>query len=172
MKPREGLLLLLVCVAWGLHMVIIKWVTGYVSPLTYVAFRMPILALCLLPMLRWYPGQMLQIMIAAACFGGINYAFMFTGISLTNASIGSIVAESYVIFATIMSVVFLGEKVGWKRGSGIATALIGVLIIATGDGSVATAKKEGGITNVASIDVEVSNILGFIGEYCTVVRGN
>ncbi len=134
MKPREGLLLLLVCLAWGLHMVIIKWVTGYVSPLTYVAFRMPILALCLLPMLRWYPGQMLQVMIAAACFGGINYAFMFTGISLTNASIGSIVAESYVIFATIMSVVFLGEKVGWKRGSGIATALVGVLIIATGDG--------------------------------------
>ena len=45
-------------------------------------------------------------------------------------------------------------------------------LVATGDGSVATAKAEGGITNVSSIDVEVSNILGFIGEYCTVVRGN
>ncbi|MEL6365213.1 MAG: TRL-like family protein [Pseudomonadota bacterium] len=45
-------------------------------------------------------------------------------------------------------------------------------LIATGDGSVDTAKREGGITRIASVDVEVSNILGFIGEYCTVVRGN
>jgi len=45
-------------------------------------------------------------------------------------------------------------------------------LVATGDASVATAKKEGNITNVASIDMEVNNILGFIGEYCTVVRGN
>lgn len=45
-------------------------------------------------------------------------------------------------------------------------------LIATGDGSVATAKQAGGITRIASVDVEVSNILGFIGEYCTVVRGN
>lgn len=133
MKPREGILLLLVCLCWGLHMVIVKWVTGYVSPLTYVAFRMPILAILLAPLLRWYPGQMHRVIIAGACFGGLNYAFMFTGISLTSASIGSVLAESYVVFATLFSIVFLGEKVGWKRGAGIGAALIGVLIIATGD---------------------------------------
>lgn len=133
MKAREALLLVLVCLCWGLHMVIIKWVTGYVPALTYVAFRMPILALCLLPMLRWYPGQMHRVIIAGACFGGLNYMFMFTGISLTSASIGSVLAESYVVFATLFSIFFLQEKVGWKRGAGIAAALVGVLIIATGD---------------------------------------
>ncbi|NNU16408.1 DMT family transporter [Parvularcula sp. ZS-1/3] len=134
MKPREALLLLAVCAAWGLHMVIVKFVTGHVSPLVYVAFRMPILALILAPLLRWYPGQMHRVLIAGACFGGINYIFMFSGIALTNASMGSVLAETYVIIATIFSVVFLGEKVGWKRISGIGVALIGVLIIATAEG--------------------------------------
>lgn len=133
MKPREAILLLAICLAWGLHMVIIKATTEIVSPLTYVAFRMPILALMLSPLLRWYPGQMHRILIAGACFGGLNYAFMFTGIALTTASIGAVLAESYVIIATVFSVVFLGEHVGWKRTSGIVAALIGVLIIATGE---------------------------------------
>ncbi|GGY39908.1 DMT family transporter [Parvularcula lutaonensis] len=134
MKPAHALLLIAICLAWGLHMVIVKAVTGIVDPLTYVAFRMPILALILSPLLRWYPGQMHRVLIAGACFGGLNYMLMFTGISLTTASIGSVLAESYVIIATIFSVVFLGETVGWKRIAGIATALIGVLIIATADG--------------------------------------
>ncbi|MCQ8184935.1 DMT family transporter [Parvularcula maris] len=134
MKPLQAALLLAICIAWGMHMVIIKAVTELVSPLTYVALRMPILALLLAPLLRWYPGQMLRIAIAGACFGGLNYAFMFTGISLTSASIGSVVAESYVVIATIFSVVFLRETVGWKRITGIVMALIGVLIIATAEG--------------------------------------
>jgi O-acetylserine/cysteine efflux transporter len=117
-----------------MHMVVIKAVTEVISPLTYVALRMPILALILSPFLRWYPGQMKRVLIAGACFGGLNYAFMFSGIAMTSASIGSVVAESYVVIATIFSVVFLKEKIGWKRGAGIATALLGVLIIATGDG--------------------------------------
>jgi O-acetylserine/cysteine efflux transporter len=134
LSPFQGLLLIAICIAWGMHMVVIKSVTEVISPLTYVALRMPILALILSPLLRWYPGQMRRIVIAGACFGGVNYAFMFTGISLTSASIGSVVAESYVVIATIFSVVFLNEKVGWKRGAGILIALIGVLVIATGDG--------------------------------------
>lgn len=118
-------------------MVVIKAVTELVSPLTYVAMRMPILAVLLAPLLRWYPGQMLRIMIAGACFGGINYASMFSGIALTSASIGSVLAESYVVIATVFSVVFLREKVGWKRITGIVVALIGVAVIATAEGEAA-----------------------------------
>jgi O-acetylserine/cysteine efflux transporter len=134
MKPTQLALLIGVCVAWGLHMVIVKAVTGVVSPMTYVAFRMPILALVLVPFLRWHKGQMHRVLIAGVCFGGLNYLLMFTGIKLTSASIGAVLAESYVVIATIFSVLFLRETVGWKRMTGIAVALLGVLVIATADG--------------------------------------
>jgi O-acetylserine/cysteine efflux transporter len=122
-------------------MVIVKGVTELVSPITYVAWRMPILALLLAPLLRWHPGQMHRVLIAGVCFGGLNYLLMFSGIMLTTASIGAILAESYVVIATIFSVVFLGETVGWKRISGIAVALGGVLVIATAEGDAAGSRN-------------------------------
>ncbi|MEM6748594.1 MAG: DMT family transporter [Pseudomonadota bacterium] len=133
MTPFQLGLLIAICAAWGFHMAVVKVTMDLIDPLTYVAMRMAIIALILSPLLRWYPGQMLRIAIAGACFGGLNYAFMFTGIMLTNASIGSVLAESYVVIATIFGVVFLGESVGWRRSLGIATAIVGVLIIATAE---------------------------------------
>jgi len=45
-------------------------------------------------------------------------------------------------------------------------------LIAVGDASVEAAKRNGSITKVATIDYEVNNVFGFIGEYCTVVKGS
>lgn len=45
-------------------------------------------------------------------------------------------------------------------------------MVAVGDASIEAAKANGGITNVAVVDYEVKNILGVVGEYCTVVKGN
>lgn len=134
MTPFQIGLLIAICASWGLHMAVVKVTMDLISPLTYVAMRMGIIAVILSPLLRWYPGQMLRVAIAGAGFGSLNYAFMFTGIMLTNASIGSVVAESYVVIATIFGVVFLGETVGWRRILGIAAAIVGVLIIATAEG--------------------------------------
>ena len=43
--------------------------------------------------------------------------------------------------------------------------------VAYGDASTAAAKRDGGISRVASIDTQYLNILGLYGEACTVVRG-
>lgn len=43
--------------------------------------------------------------------------------------------------------------------------------VAWGDGSIAAAKANGGITKTSTVDYKVKNILGVYGCYCTVVRG-
>jgi len=55
-----------------------------------------------------------------------------------------------------------------KTGTATATAIIG---IATGDASIETAMKNGGITKVHHVDSQVKNILGIYAEYTTVVYG-
>ncbi|MDA7818072.1 TRL-like family protein [Sulfurimonas sp.] len=45
-------------------------------------------------------------------------------------------------------------------------------LVASGDCSVANAKKNGGITNVSSVDFESHNILGVIHTGVTIVKGN
>jgi hypothetical protein len=43
---------------------------------------------------------------------------------------------------------------------------------AEGDASIDTAKKNGGITTVSSVDAKVDSILGIVTTYTTTVRGN
>ena len=44
-------------------------------------------------------------------------------------------------------------------------------LFAFGDASIETAKREGGITKVATVDHETFNVFYFYGQYCTVVYG-
>jgi hypothetical protein len=58
---------------------------------------------------------------------------------------------------------------GTKMGEACATSYVGVY--ATGDASVETARRNGGITSITSVDYKTSNILGFLATSCTRVRG-
>lgn len=44
-------------------------------------------------------------------------------------------------------------------------------LVSAGDGGIDAAKKEGGITKVASVDYDFMNVLGVYGQYCTLVKG-
>ena len=57
-----------------------------------------------------------------------------------------------------------------KVGKASTTCYLGLW--AEGDASIDTAKKNGGITTVSSVDVSVDSILGIITTYTTTVRGN
>ncbi len=59
---------------------------------------------------------------------------------------------------------------GSKKGYACARNYLG--LIASGDASIEAAKENGGITNVATVDSEISSFLFFYGKYCTVVTGN
>lgn len=132
MSPRELTVLLAMCSVWGFHFIVIKTAVGEIPPMFYAAIRMTLVALIMAPFLRWRSGRMGKIAAAGICVGALNYAFMFTGINLATASASAIAIELYVPFATILSVIFLGEKIGWRRIIGIAFAFAGVAVIALG----------------------------------------
>jgi hypothetical protein len=57
-----------------------------------------------------------------------------------------------------------------KEGKACGQSILGW--VATGDASVAAAKAAGGVTTVAEVDHSAKNILGIIGEWCTIVKGS
>lgn len=61
------------------------------------------------------------------------------------------------------------NKLGIKHGEACAESILGW--VTTGDASVATAAKEGGITTIASVDHHASNVLGIFAKYCVIVTG-
>lgn len=57
-----------------------------------------------------------------------------------------------------------------KVGKSQATSVLG--LVATGDASIQTAARNGGITKIKYVDYEVENILGIYGKYTTIVYGD
>ena len=132
MSIRELGVLLTMCVVWGFHFIVIKLAVTEIPPMYYAAIRMTLVAVLMTPFLRWRPGQMLYVLGGGLCLGALNYSFMFTGLKFATASAAAIAIELYVPFATILSILFLGDSLGWRRSLGIAFAFAGVAIIALG----------------------------------------
>jgi len=63
-----------------------------------------------------------------------------------------------------------GEAGGKKMGEASCTSILAM--VATGDCSINTAKKNGKITKVTHVDWSANNILGIIGNYKVVVYGD
>ena len=59
---------------------------------------------------------------------------------------------------------------GTKVGKSTAKSYLGM--VAIGDASIETAKKNGGISKVTHIDWDAKNFLGLYGEYTTTVHGD
>lgn len=58
---------------------------------------------------------------------------------------------------------------GNKTGKACATSVLG--LVATGDASIATAMKDGGLSTVTAVDYSSKHILGIWAEFCTMVTG-
>lgn len=63
----------------------------------------------------------------------------------------------------------VGPGTGAKSGEACVMSILG--IVALGDGSIDAAKKDGGVTQVASVDHSVFSILGIYANVCTKVTG-
>jgi len=142
MSVREALVLLMICVIWGLHFTVMKAVIGAgIPPLAYAALRMVLVTVVMLPWLKWHGDQMGWVLLAGLGFGALNYAFMFPALQFTSASAAAIGIELYVPFSVLLGAIVLRDYPGWRRMSGIALALTGITLIALAkpdDGAVAS----------------------------------
>ena len=129
MAPHHLLLLLLICTIWGFNFVAAKVGVNELPPLLFTGLRFAILSLVLIPFLKPAPGRMREVLIIALFNGALHFGLMFIGVALTAASVTAVVVQLNAPFATILSIVFLGEQVRWRRWAGIALTFFGVMIM-------------------------------------------
>lgn len=129
MKPKDFLLLLACCVVWGLNLPLTGWAVGEVPPIFFAALRFFFLGLCLIPYLRPFPKQFGLVFLIAMCIGGIHFALLFLGLAAAPASAVAIVGQLGLPIVTILSIIFLQEKVRWRRILGMSLAFAGVIAI-------------------------------------------
>lgn len=144
---------MLCCLCWGGNFVVTAWALGgsSVPPFMLAGTRA---ALVLIPMsyflFRPLPDQFLRLLFVCFCVGPMHLGLLYTGLQTAPASGASIISQSLIPLASILSVVWLKEKIGWRRSLAIFGALIGVCIMIYEPG-------------VLSFDVGLLYVLGAYG---------
>jgi O-acetylserine/cysteine efflux transporter len=130
MKVHHFAFGILIGIIWGSNFVVAKVAVEHIPPIFFTALRFSLLALLLLPWLRIQRKVMPQILVIAVVGGAIHFALIILGLAYSGevAPI-AIAAQLNVPFAAILSVVFLGEVLGFWRALGVGAAFGGVMIL-------------------------------------------
>ncbi len=131
MALRDFGLLMAMCMVWAVNNIISKYVVSDldVPPLFYAAARFAIVAAMLVPFLRPAPKPTWRLVLTAFLMGGGNFGLMFVGLKYSTASTAAVVLQLGMPITLILSVIFLGERIRWRRGLGIALTFAGVLTV-------------------------------------------
>jgi O-acetylserine/cysteine efflux transporter len=130
MTTRDIVIVVIINLIWGFNIVASKFGVTMVPPLFFTAMRFVILAVVLLPVLRMHKGQMKLLLAIAMTMGVLHFGIMFVGLSMAgDVSTVAIAIQLGIPFATILSVIFLGERLSVMRVIGVVLAFAGVMFI-------------------------------------------
>ena len=130
MTGAHLLLIVVINIVFGLNLVLSKISLDYIDPLTFTAIRFAMVAVLMAGYLRIDFRQLPRVIVVAFSLGAIHFGLSYIGLAQADdvAPVG-IALQMVVPLATLLSIVFLGERVGWRRSVGILLAFCGVIII-------------------------------------------
>lgn len=94
----------------------------------------------------------------------VAFAFVLGGCAMAASPL------SGSVFTDVKAPINANKAAGSKKGEACASSILG--LIATGDAGIDTAKRNGGISEISSVDYESLNVLMLYARFCTIVRGN
>lgn len=131
MPAPHRLALLFICLIWAGNFVASAVAVDHLPPFTVTALRFAVVLTLLFPFLRRpRPGQWINLAIACWCMGALHFGLIFMALERSaDVSSVAILMQVYVPISTILAVLILGERIGWRTVSGIALAFAGVLVV-------------------------------------------
>lgn len=130
LNPLHLVAILGLMLLWGINFAIAKIGLQQLPPMLFMALRFALVALLLLPFAKRPTGQWRAIFAIAVTLGLLHFSFMFHGLKTVDAGTASIAIQLQVPFASLLAAIFFQDKLGWRRGLGMAIAFCGVAVIA------------------------------------------
>ena len=119
----------------------VKLISFELHPFIITLYRAGLVFVVLLPILFWrgravFNTSSIRLQVVRGGIGGLGMLCVFTGLSMISLAEVTVLLFTVPIFATLLSIVFLSEKVGVRRWTAIFVGFLGILIIARPQGSV------------------------------------
>lgn len=131
--PLKDLALALGVVAiWALNIIVIKLGVAELPPLLLTTLRFALVALLLVPFHPVPRHQLPFLALLSVTFGTLHFAMLFIGLAQAEAGTGALLVQMGTPFATLLAVLFLGERLGPRRLAGLVLSFGGVMVLAGG----------------------------------------
>jgi EamA-like transporter family. len=127
---NPGAAALAVVVIWGFNFVAAKIGVAAIPPLLFTALRFFCVAAILAPFFRPTPAQLPGVLVTSVLLGVGHFGLMFMGIKGVDAATAAIANQLVVPFSSLLAAIFFADKLGWRRGLGMALAFAGVALLA------------------------------------------
>ena len=125
-------------IAIALMQAAVKLLSYNLHPFVITLYRAALVFIVLLPILLWrgfetVKTSSVKLQVARGAVGGVGMLCVFTGLSLVPLAEATALLFTVPIFATLLAVGFLSEKVGIRRWSAILVGFGGIIIITRPD---------------------------------------
>ncbi|PWC33721.1 EamA family transporter [Azospirillum sp. TSO35-2] len=121
---------LLVMALWGLNFVVAKWALHEFPPLFLMFLRFALVAALIVPFFRIPRDKLAKVALLSVTLGTVHFPLMFTGLQGIDAATASLAVQAQVPFSSLLAALVFKDKLGWRRGIGMAAAFAGVAVIA------------------------------------------
>lgn len=132
MPVSHFLFLLFICLVWAGNFIAAAWAVESMEPITFTVVRFAMVLCLLLPLIRVpvQRGQWRLLLASCWTMGAIHFGLIFFALGLSeDISSIALLMQVYVPMSTLLAVLFLGERIGWRTTSGILIAFGGVLVM-------------------------------------------
>lgn len=123
--------LLFICLLWAGNFIAAAWAVRMLEPIGFTVVRFALVLVLLLPFLRIPPRSQWGTLLACCwTMGAIHFGMVFLALGRSeDVSSIALLMQVYVPLSTLMAVLLLGERIGWRTTSGILIAFAGVLVM-------------------------------------------
>ncbi len=131
MTPRHYVLLGFICLVWAANFLAAAWAVDWMGPVTFTVLRFALVLMLVAPFLRW-PGNGQWPLLLACCWsmGALHFGLVFAALGrAADVSSVAILMQVYVPMSTLLAVLLIGERIGWRTSAGIGLALFGVCVV-------------------------------------------
>ena len=120
----------MVAVIWGANFVAAKFGVAFFPPFLLTAIRFTLVAALVIPFVPRPNWQQLKRIMVLATMSTLHFSLIFRALYLNlDIASGALVGQLGVPFACLLGAIFLGDRIGIWRISGIIISFLGIAII-------------------------------------------
>jgi len=133
---RDTLLATLVVTFWGLNYVAVKLGVAELPPLLMTSLRFAIVACLILPFASMKREYVKPLLLLSCTMGSLHFGMLFVGMVRVDAATSAIALQTSVPFSVLIGALFFRERIGLRRGLGVALGFLGIVVLAGETGEV------------------------------------